>query len=62
MIEVRIFKSQGYAFVRFEKKEDATKAIMEMNGKAVANSAIRCSWGRTQQTQVIIEGDNVSEM
>ncbi|GMR60223.1 hypothetical protein PMAYCL1PPCAC_30418, partial [Pristionchus mayeri] len=49
--EVRIFKSQGYAFVRFEKKEDATKAIMEMNGKAVANSVIRCSWGRTQQSQ-----------
>ncbi|GMT35262.1 hypothetical protein PFISCL1PPCAC_26559 [Pristionchus fissidentatus] len=49
--EVRIFKSQGYAFVRYEKKEDATKAIMEMNGKVVAASAIRCSWGRTQQSQ-----------
>ncbi|GMT07848.1 hypothetical protein PENTCL1PPCAC_30022, partial [Pristionchus entomophagus] len=49
--EVRIFKSQGYAFVRYEKKEDATKAIMEMNGKAVANSVIRCSWGRMQQSQ-----------
>ncbi|KAF8354536.1 tiar-3, partial [Pristionchus pacificus] len=60
--EVRIFKSQGYAFVRFEKKEDATKAIMEMNGKAVANSAIRCSWGRTQQTQSNAMGPLVTDM
>ncbi|CAI2356403.1 unnamed protein product [Caenorhabditis sp. 36 PRJEB53466] len=46
--EVRLFKTQRYAFVRFEKKECATKAIMEMNGKELAGNLVRCSWGRTQ--------------
>eukprot|EP00081_Caenorhabditis_elegans_P026250 NP_509705.3 TIA-1/TIAL RNA binding protein homolog [Caenorhabditis elegans] len=46
--EVRIFKTQRYAFVRYEKKECATKAIMEMNGKEMAGNQVRCSWGRTQ--------------
>ncbi|UMM40690.1 hypothetical protein L5515_017216 [Caenorhabditis briggsae] len=46
--EVRVFKTQRYAFVRYEKKECATKAIMEMNGKELAGNQVRCSWGRTQ--------------
>uniref|UniRef100_A0A1I7U0Q3 RRM domain-containing protein n=1 Tax=Caenorhabditis tropicalis TaxID=1561998 RepID=A0A1I7U0Q3_9PELO len=46
--EVRVFKTQRYAFVRYEKKECATKAIMEMNGKEMAGNQVRCSWGRTQ--------------
>uniref|UniRef100_A0A8R1DR20 RRM domain-containing protein n=2 Tax=Caenorhabditis japonica TaxID=281687 RepID=A0A8R1DR20_CAEJA len=46
--EVRVFKTQKYAFVRFEKKECATKAIMEMNGKELAGNIVRCSWGKTQ--------------
>ncbi|CAJ0583946.1 unnamed protein product, partial [Mesorhabditis spiculigera] len=50
--EIRMFKAQGYAFVRYDRKEDATKAIMEMNGKEVAGQLVRCSWGRTQQAQV----------
>ncbi|CAI5455711.1 unnamed protein product [Caenorhabditis angaria] len=52
--EVRVFKAQKYAFVRFEKKECATKAIMDMNGKEVCGVNIRCSWGRTHpQAQAV---------
>ncbi|CAJ0949838.1 unnamed protein product, partial [Mesorhabditis belari] len=50
--EIRMFKAQGYAFVRYEKKEDATKAIMEMNGKEISGNVVRCSWGRTAQSQI----------
>ncbi|EFP05033.1 hypothetical protein CRE_03259 [Caenorhabditis remanei] len=46
--EVRVFKTQRYAFVRYDKKECATKAIMEMNGKELTGNQVRCSWGRTQ--------------
>ncbi|KHN79833.1 Nucleolysin TIAR [Toxocara canis] len=45
--EVRIFKQQGYAFVRYATKEAATRAIMRMNGKEINGQNIRCSWGRT---------------
>lgn len=51
--EVRLFKAQGYAFVRYEKKECATHAIMEMNGKELGGNTIRCSWGRVQNNQCI---------
>ncbi|KAK6765751.1 hypothetical protein RB195_025580 [Necator americanus] len=48
--EVRLFKAQGYAFVRYERKECATNAIMDMNGKEIGGNTIRCSWGRMQQS------------
>ncbi|PAV85069.1 hypothetical protein WR25_04500 isoform E [Diploscapter pachys] len=48
---VRIFKVQGYAFVKFETKDQATKAILQMNGQEVAGNNVRCSWGKTQDLQ-----------
>ncbi|VDK45166.1 unnamed protein product [Anisakis simplex] len=45
--EVRIFKQQGYAFVRYTTKESATRAIMRLNGKEINGQNIKCSWGRT---------------
>ncbi|KIH68702.1 hypothetical protein ANCDUO_00958 [Ancylostoma duodenale] len=42
-------QAQGYAFVRYERKECATNAIMDMNGKEIGGNTIRCSWGRMQQ-------------
>ncbi|VDK52602.1 unnamed protein product, partial [Gongylonema pulchrum] len=35
ILEVRIFKAQGYAFVRFDKKESACNAICKMNGQEI---------------------------
>lgn len=53
--EVRLFKQQGYAFVRYLTKEAATQAIITMNGKELNGQKIRCSWGRTP-----VENNNVA--
>lgn len=44
--EIRVFKQQGYGFVRFSNKEEAAKAIMMMNAKELKGQVLRCSWGR----------------
>lgn len=44
--EVRLFKSQGYCFVRFDSKDSAAHAIVNLNGQEVAGATVRCSWGR----------------
>uniref|UniRef100_A0A8R1E2C8 RRM domain-containing protein n=1 Tax=Caenorhabditis japonica TaxID=281687 RepID=A0A8R1E2C8_CAEJA len=44
--EVRIFKMQGYAFVKFEQKDAAAKAIVQMNNQEVCGQVVRCSWGK----------------
>uniref|UniRef100_A0A1I8ELC8 RRM domain-containing protein n=1 Tax=Wuchereria bancrofti TaxID=6293 RepID=A0A1I8ELC8_WUCBA len=49
ILEVRIFKSQGYAFVRFDKKDSACNAICKMNGQELCGQNIKCSWGRTPE-------------
>ncbi|CAI2346108.1 unnamed protein product [Caenorhabditis sp. 36 PRJEB53466] len=48
--EVRIFKMQGYAFVKFDHKDAAAKAIVQMNNQEVSGHQIRCSWGKTGDT------------
>lgn len=50
ILEVRIFKVQGYAFVKFDSKDAACKAILQMNGGELGGNTIRCSWGKSQGT------------
>ncbi|EGT49455.1 CBN-TIAR-2 protein [Caenorhabditis brenneri] len=45
--EVRIFKLQGYAFVKFEQKEPAARAIVQMNNTEIMGQMVRCSWGKS---------------
>uniref|UniRef100_A0A8R1ET61 RRM domain-containing protein n=1 Tax=Caenorhabditis japonica TaxID=281687 RepID=A0A8R1ET61_CAEJA len=45
--EIRIFKVQGYAFVKFERKDNACKAIVQMNNQEIQGQLVRCSWGKT---------------
>ncbi|CDW58887.1 TIA 1 ue [Trichuris trichiura] len=52
ILEIRIFKQQGYAFVRFDNKESAAHAIMNVTGADIGGSTVRCSWGK--------EGNNPS--
>ncbi|CAL2052667.1 unnamed protein product [Caenorhabditis brenneri] len=42
--EVRIFKLQGYAIVKFEQKDPAARAIVRMNNTEIMG---RCSWGKS---------------
>ncbi|KAH7724544.1 Protein TIAR-1 f [Aphelenchoides avenae] len=37
-------KSRGYGFVAFPKKEDAIRAIEDMNGKMVGRRVVRTNW------------------
>jgi len=37
-------RSKGYGFVSFKKKEDAQRALTEMNGEFLGKRAIRCNW------------------
>uniref|UniRef100_A0A1I7TGM7 GON-4-like protein n=1 Tax=Caenorhabditis tropicalis TaxID=1561998 RepID=A0A1I7TGM7_9PELO len=45
--EVKIFKPQGYAFVKFERKEPAARAIVQMNNTKIMVQMVRCSWGKS---------------
>ncbi|TMS36244.1 hypothetical protein L596_003456 [Steinernema carpocapsae] len=47
--EIRVFKQQGYAFVRFAVKNEAARAILKMNGAPLGCQTVKCSWGRTQE-------------
>lgn len=46
VIEVRVFRQQGYAFVRFDSKESAGSAIYNVSGTEINGSPVRCSWGK----------------
>jgi len=37
-------RSRGYGFVAFRNKEDAERALSEMNGEWLGSRAIRCNW------------------
>ncbi|VDK71928.1 unnamed protein product [Litomosoides sigmodontis] len=52
--EVRLFKQQGYAFVRYMSKEAAARAILSMNGREINGQKIRCSWSRTAMDNNVI--------
>lgn len=52
ILDIRHFKAQGYSFVRFDSKDAATKAIMDMNGGEFMGQSIRCSWGKTEASFV----------
>uniref|UniRef100_A0A1I8H2N1 RRM domain-containing protein n=2 Tax=Macrostomum lignano TaxID=282301 RepID=A0A1I8H2N1_9PLAT len=46
IMEVRVFKEKGYAFIRFDTHEGATRAIITMHGKEVGGQPCKCSWGK----------------
>ncbi|VDO09389.1 unnamed protein product, partial [Brugia timori] len=62
VIEVRLFKQQGYAFVRYLNKDAAARAIMSMNGKVINGQKIRCSWSRTTMDNINISNQVAGSM
>jgi len=43
-------RSRGYGFVAFRRREDAERALSEMNGEWLGNRAIRCNWANQKVT------------
>ncbi|KAM3726951.1 Nucleolysin TIAR [Dirofilaria immitis] len=63
VIEVRLFKHQGYAFIRYLSKKAAAQAIMSMNGKEINGQKIRCSWSRiATDNKIIISNQTTGSM
>ena len=46
ILEIRVFKEKGYAFIKFSNKEAATAAICQLNQTEVLGQPIKCSWGK----------------
>jgi len=44
MLDQTTSRSRGYGFVAFRNKEDADRALTEMNGEWLGSRAIRCNW------------------
>lgn len=42
-------RSKGYGFVSFREKEEADRAIAEMNGQLVGGRRVRCGWAQHKQ-------------
>jgi len=41
-------KSKGYGFVSFKNRDDADRAVREMNGEWLGGRAIRCNWANSK--------------
>lgn len=54
-VEIRLFKDQGYGFVRFETKEAAANAIFSLNGSEILGSTVKCSWGKEKQVEDVVK-------
>ncbi|CAF4192113.1 unnamed protein product [Rotaria sp. Silwood2] len=48
IIEIRVFKEKGYAFVRYATKDNACKAICHLHGSDVHGFTVKCGWGRDE--------------
>uniref|UniRef100_A0A7E4ZSI1 Nucleolysin TIA-1/TIAR n=1 Tax=Panagrellus redivivus TaxID=6233 RepID=A0A7E4ZSI1_PANRE len=49
IVDIRHFKVQGYSFVKFEQKEAACRAIIEMNHAEFMGQVLKCSWGKSSE-------------
>ncbi|XP_076436961.1 cytotoxic granule associated RNA binding protein TIA1-like isoform X2 [Babylonia areolata] len=46
ILEIRVFKEKGYAFIRFGSKDAATNAICSVHGTTINDQVVKCSWGK----------------
>jgi len=44
--EVRIQREKGFGFVKFQNHDQATRAIISVNGTMVGSRPVRCFWGK----------------
>lgn len=60
MVEVRLHSDRGYAFVSYESHENATMAIMCLNGVPLNGRNIKCSWGKDKASSPISSSPSIS--
>lgn len=46
IIDTRIFKDKGYAFIKFTTKESAARAIEYLNNREINGHVVKCFWGK----------------
>lgn len=46
IMDIKVFKQQGFCFVRFDSKDSAAHAIVNVTGSEINGSTVRCSWGK----------------
>jgi RNA recognition motif-containing protein len=44
--EIRMQADRGFAFVKLDTHDNATKAIVNLNGQTVRGRQLKCSWGK----------------
>ncbi|OQR74464.1 nucleolysin TIAR-like [Tropilaelaps mercedesae] len=49
IIDIRVFKEKGYAFVKFGAKESACRAIVARHNQDLCGQPVKCSWGKEQE-------------
>jgi len=46
ILEIRVFKDKGFAFIKFHSKESATNAILSIHNTEINGQVVKCSWGK----------------
>lgn len=46
IIDLRLFKDKGYAFIKFSSKDSAARAIENTHNNEVQGFAVKCFWGK----------------
>jgi len=57
MLDQGTGRSRGYGFVAFRNKEDAERALNDMNGEWLGSRAIRCNWANQQIGGILAQSD-----
>jgi nucleolysin TIA-1/TIAR len=46
IVDFRIFIEKGYAFIKYDSHDSATRVIVEKNGTQLGHSQLKCWWGK----------------
>jgi len=46
IVNIRVQADRGYAFIKFDTHENATSAIVALNGTMIKGRPAKCSWGK----------------
>lgn len=47
--DIRVFKDKGFAFIKMDSKDAATKAIVATHGSQINGYTVKCSWGKESE-------------